>query len=138
MNHAPFDLAQGPLIRGRLLQLSDQDHVLLIAIHHIVSDGWSMNILAEEFNTLYEAYRSGEPNPLPPLPIQYADYAVWQREALSGDVLAEQGAYWQTHLADAPTLLSLPTDHPRPAMPSYRGGVVDLELGTLVLSLIHI
>ncbi|WP_395375878.1 non-ribosomal peptide synthase/polyketide synthase [Marinicella sp. W31] len=127
-NQIPFDLAKGPLIRGRLVQLSDQEHALLVTMHHIVSDGWSMDILIEEFNTLYEAYCSGTSNPLSPLPIQYADYAIWQRAQLNGDVLEQQTAYWKKHLADAPELLSLPTDHPRPSTPSYRGGMVDIEL----------
>ncbi|WP_395375880.1 amino acid adenylation domain-containing protein [Marinicella sp. W31] len=131
-HQAAFDLAKGPLIRGRLVQLSNHEHVLLVTIHHIVSDRWSMGVLIQEFNTLYEAYRfhdgKGEINPLPPLAIQYADYAVWQRAHLTGDVLAAQKKYWQNHLADIPELLSLPTDYPRPAMPSYCGDTVDITL----------
>jgi amino acid adenylation domain-containing protein len=131
-NQTPFDLAAGPLVRGKLVQLAEQDHVLLVTMHHVVSDGWSMGVLVREFNTLYAAYRQGEPNPLPALPIQYADYAVWQRKELGGDILAQQSAYWQTHLADAPGLLSLPTDHRRPAMPSNRGGIVEVELDATI------
>ncbi|TYZ39320.1 non-ribosomal peptide synthetase, partial [Ralstonia solanacearum] len=104
---APFDLEQGPLIRGRLVKLGEQEHVLLITMHHIVSDGWSQGVLARELGALYEAYRSGGEDPLPALPIQYADYAVWQRRWLDGAELQRQGAYWEQALAGAPTLLSL-------------------------------
>ncbi|WP_231680265.1 condensation domain-containing protein, partial [Ralstonia pseudosolanacearum] len=107
---APFDLEQGPLIRGRLVKLGEQEHVLLITMHHIVSDGWSQGVLARELGMLYEAYRSGGEDPLPALPIQYADYAVWQRRWLEGGELQRQGTYWEQALAGAPTLLSLPTD----------------------------
>ena len=127
-HQAPFDLATGPLIRGRLLRLSEDDHVLLVTMHHIVSDAWSMGIVTAEINTLYQAYSEDKPNPLAPLALQYADYAVWQRTHISGDALDEQSAYWQRHLVDAPALLNLPTDHPRPAVQSYRGGQVGLEL----------
>ncbi len=127
-NQRPFDLTTGPLIRAMLVQLSEHDHVLLVTMHHIVSDGWSMGILVREFNALYEAYRLDQSDPLSVLPIQYADYAVWQRTELGDDVLIQQGDYWTEHLADIPQLLSLPTDHPRPAKPSYRGGVVDIQL----------
>ncbi|WP_412770500.1 condensation domain-containing protein, partial [Ralstonia solanacearum] len=81
----PFDLEQGPLIRGRLVKLGEQEHVLLITMHHIVSDGWSQGVLARELGALYEAYRAGKDDPLPALPIQYADYAVWQRRWLEGE-----------------------------------------------------
>ncbi|WP_197340032.1 condensation domain-containing protein, partial [Ralstonia solanacearum] len=81
----PFDLEQGLLIRGRLVKLSEQEHVLLVTMHHIVSDGWSQGVLARELGALYEAYRSGKEDPLPTLPIQYADYAVWQRRWLEGE-----------------------------------------------------
>jgi len=131
-NRLSFDLAQGPLFRAQLVQLSEREHVLLVTMHHIVSDGWSMRVLVQEFNALYEAYRSGDQNPLSPMTIQYADYSVWQREQLSGDVISKQAAYWQSHLAGAPALLNLPIDHPRPAMPSYRGGLVNVELDAVV------
>ncbi|KFX79403.1 Non-ribosomal peptide synthetase module, partial [Ralstonia solanacearum] len=128
----PFDLEQGPLIRGRLVKLGEQEHVLLITMHHIVSDGWSQGVLARELGTLYEAYRAGGEDPLPALPIQYADYAVWQRRWLEGEALQRQGAYWEQALAGAPTLLSLPTDRARPAQQDYAGGsvavVFDAEL----------
>ncbi|WP_395375876.1 amino acid adenylation domain-containing protein [Marinicella sp. W31] len=131
-NQIPFDLAKGPLIRGQLIQLSDQEHVLLVTMHHIISDGWSMGVLIQEFNALYEAYLLNKPNPLPQLPIQYADYAVWQRNELGGDVLAQQIDYWEKHLDGVPELLNLPTNYERPTMPSYRGGVVDIKLDTHV------
>ena len=107
---------------------AEDDHVLLVTMHHIVSDAWSMGIVTQEINTLYQAYSEDKPNPLAPLALQYADYAVWQRTHISNEALDEQSAYWQRHLADAPTLLSLPTDHLRPAVQSYRGGHVELEL----------
>ncbi|WP_275761271.1 non-ribosomal peptide synthetase [Ralstonia pseudosolanacearum] len=123
---APFDLEQGPLIRGRLVKLGEQEHVLLITMHHIVSDGWSQGVLARELGSLYEAYRAGNADPLPALPIQYADYAVWQRRWLEGGELQRQGSYWEQALAGAPTLLSLPTDRARPAQQDYAGGSVEV------------
>ncbi|OPK55965.1 non-ribosomal peptide synthetase, partial [Ralstonia solanacearum] len=123
---APFDLEQGPLIRGRLVKLGEQEHVLLITMHHIVSDGWSQGVLARELGALYEAYRAGKEDPLPVLPIQYADYAVWQRRWLEGEALQRQGAYWEQALTGAPTLLSLPTDRARPAQQDYAGGSVEV------------
>ncbi len=132
--NTPFDLEQGPLIRGCLVTLGEQEHVLLITMHHIVSDGWSQGVLARELGTLYEAYRSGGEDPLPALPIQYADYAVWQRRWLEGAELQRQSTYWEQALAGAPTLLSLPTDRVRPAQQDYAGGsvevVFDAELST--------
>ncbi|CAA9344755.1 MAG: Siderophore biosynthesis non-ribosomal peptide synthetase modules, partial [uncultured Gemmatimonadetes bacterium] len=91
---APFDLEQGPLIRGRLVRLAKDDHVLLMTMHHIVSDGWSMEVLTRELGTLYDAFRRGGPDPLPPLPVQYADYAVWQRKWVDGEMLRQQAEYW--------------------------------------------
>ncbi|MFC7519136.1 condensation domain-containing protein, partial [Herbaspirillum sp. GCM10030257] len=87
---APFDLATGPLVRGRLIRLDDDEHVLLVTMHHIVSDGWSQGILVNEFSALYNAYRAGKDDPLPPLAIQYADYAAWQRRWIEGEVLQAQ------------------------------------------------
>ncbi|MRH02765.1 AMP-binding protein, partial [Xanthomonas sontii] len=118
---APFDLAQGPLVRGRLLVLAEQEHVLLVTQHHIVSDGWSIGVLVGEVSTLYAAFLTGAADPLPALPVQYADYAAWQRRWLQGTVLDEQRAFWKDQLRDAPALLELPTDHPRPAVQRYRG-----------------
>jgi FkbH-like protein len=117
----PFDLARGPLLRARVVRLGDQDHVLVLAMHHIVSDGWTGGILFEELGELYQAFLRGQPSPLPELPIQYADYAVWQREWMQGEVLDKELAYWRARLAGAASLLELPTDHPRPDRASYQG-----------------
>ena len=124
---APFDLTTGPLIRGRLITIADDEHVLLITMHHIVSDGWSMGILIRELTALYTAYARGDGNPLPALSLQYADYAAWQRRWLSGEVLQEQSDYWQRTLADVPAVLELPMDRPRPARQDYHGAGVGLE-----------
>jgi len=124
----PFDLQRGPLIRGLLVRLDIDDHVLVLTMHHIVSDGWSMGVLARELSALYTAHRRGESDPLPPLPIQYADYAAWQRDRLQGERLEKEAAYWRETLRGAPALLELPTDRPRPAEQDYRGGLVGVEL----------
>jgi amino acid adenylation domain-containing protein/non-ribosomal peptide synthase protein (TIGR01720 family) len=128
--NAPFDLEQGPLIRGRLIRLAEQDHVLMLTMHHIVSDGWSMGILIREVAWIYSSLLHGQTSGLPPLPIQYADYAIWQRQWLVGEVLQEQLSYWREQLSDAPVLLELPGDRPRPLAQSYCGGSVSIELGT--------
>src|SRR6476661_2842426 len=125
---ASFDLQAGPLIRGRLIRLAEDEHVLLITMHHIVSDGWSLGVLVRELNALYRAYGRGGADPLPELEIQYADYAVWQRQWIEGEILQQQAAYWKTTLAGAPALLELPTDHERPEQQDYRGGSVEVEL----------
>ncbi|NCE88295.1 non-ribosomal peptide synthase/polyketide synthase [Pseudomonas sp. Q1] len=124
----PFDLEQGPLIRARLVRRADDHHVLLLTMHHIVSDGWSMGVLTRELMALYEAFRLGQADPLPPLALQYGDFAVWQRRWLSGEVLQQQSQYWQQALADAPALLLLPTDRPRPARQDYSGATLSLLL----------
>ncbi|HET6230713.1 MAG TPA: amino acid adenylation domain-containing protein [Longimicrobiaceae bacterium] len=118
----PFDLAAGPLFRARLLRLADDEHVLLVAMHHAVSDGWSMDVFSRELFALYAAFSEGLPSPLPELAVQYADYAVWQRAWLAGGELERQLGYWRERLAGAPAVLELPTDHPRPAVQSFRGG----------------
>ena len=123
----PFDLSQGRLLRAELLQLGEQEHVLLATMHHIVSDGWSMGVLVKEVGTLYEAYVQGEPSPLGELEIQYADYAVWQRGWLKGEVLEEQLGYWKGQLAGIP-VLELPTDRMRPAVASHRGASVPVHI----------
>ncbi|GAB2934280.1 hypothetical protein GCM10027280_22590 [Micromonospora polyrhachis] len=125
---APFDLATGPLIRGRLVTLAPDQHVLLITMHHIVSDGWSMSVLTHELGARYTANRDGRPDPLPPLPLQYADYAAWQRQWLTGDTLARQETYWRQTLTGAPTLLELPTDRPRPPEQDHHGARITVEL----------
>jgi amino acid adenylation domain-containing protein len=122
----PFDLAVGPLLRGRLLRLAVDDHVLLITMHHIISDGWSMSILGREVGELYAALWRGETDPLPALSIQYADYAKWQQHAY-GERFAGLINYWREHLRGAPALLELPGDRPRPAIQSYVGGEVAVE-----------
>ncbi|WP_246791972.1 non-ribosomal peptide synthetase [Burkholderia perseverans] len=125
---APFDLERGPLIRGQLVRLGPDDHALLLTMHHIAADGWSMGVLTRELAALYEAGRRGAPAPLPPLPVQYADYAAWQRRLLDGDALREQAAYWRDALSNAPALLSLPTDRPRPARQDFAGAAVPVRL----------
>ncbi len=125
---APFDLERGPLVRARLLRLAPTEHWLLFSLHHIVTDGWSMGVLMRELSVLYGAYRRGEPSPLAELPVQYADYALWQREWLQGGVLEQQLAYWKQALAELP-VLELPTDRPRPMVASYRGARLSFELG---------
>ena len=124
----PFDLSQGPLLRGTVLRLGDEEHVGLLTMHHIVSDGWSTGILIREMATLYVAFCAGGSSPLPTLPIQYADFAHWQRQWLQGEVLETQIAYWKEQLAGAPALIDLPTDHPRPAVQTFRGAHQSLVL----------
>nr|MDZ8007589.1 condensation domain-containing protein [Nostoc sp. DedSLP05]MDZ8102661.1 condensation domain-containing protein [Nostoc sp. DedSLP01] len=118
----PFDLAKGALIRATLVVLSQTEHILIVCMHHVVSDAWSMGVFVEELAALYKAYSQGEPSPLAPLPIQYADFAIWQRNWLQGDVLQTQLSYWEQQLKDAPASLSLPTDRPRPAVQTFSGG----------------
>jgi amino acid adenylation domain-containing protein len=129
---APFDLEHGPLIRGRLLQLPDhkgeQRHALLVTMHHIVSDGWSLAIFNRELSTLYGAFQAGASDPLAPLTIQYPDYALWQRERIQDKLLEEQGSYWENALAGAPPLLDLPTDRSRPEQQDYRGASIPCTL----------
>ncbi|NEO97868.1 MAG: amino acid adenylation domain-containing protein [Symploca sp. SIO2E9] len=129
-----FDLASHSLIRATLAVLSETEHFLLVCMHHIVSDGWSMDVLIKELTALYEAYCQGQPSPLAPLQIQYADFAIWQREWLQGEVLQRQLNYWQNQLADAPELLSLPTDRPRPAVQTFRGAHQQFALSTELTS----
>ncbi|MCH7345375.1 amino acid adenylation domain-containing protein [Pelomonas sp. CA6] len=121
----PLDLGTRPLFRGRLLRLDEQTQVLLLTLHHIIADGWSMGVLARELGALYAAYaRPGADlatDPLPPLPVQYADYALWQRDWLSGPVLRQQLDHWQRQLAGAPVCVTLPTDRPRPALQDFSG-----------------
>ena len=117
----PFDLSRGPLLRGGLLRLDEGDHVLALTLHHIVSDGWSMGIFVRELAALYPAFADGRPSPLPELPVQYADFAVWQRSWLQGETLENEVSYWRSQLAGLPSRLELPTDRPRPAVQSFRG-----------------
>lgn len=124
-----FDLSAGPLIRGKLLQLSANEHVLLITMHHIVSDGWSLGVLIRELGALYAARREGRESPLPALSVQYADYAAWHWQSLSTPRIGKQLEYWRERLASAPALLELPTDWRRPAVQSHRGDAVRVALG---------
>ncbi|MCP4661757.1 MAG: non-ribosomal peptide synthetase, partial [bacterium] len=124
----PFDLTRGPLLRPTLLRLGALRHRLLLTMHHIVSDGWSMGIFTRELRTLYRAFAAGRPSPLKPLALQYADFAHWQRRWLRGEVLASQLDYWSEQLAGAPTVLELPCDRPRPAVESFRGAHLGLAL----------
>jgi amino acid adenylation domain-containing protein/non-ribosomal peptide synthase protein (TIGR01720 family) len=120
----PFDLAQGPLLRARLLERAAADHVLLITIHHIVADGWSLGVLVDEFTELYRANVEKRPATLPELPIQFADFTDWQNESLASENAARELTTWQQHLVGAPTALELPADLPRPAAQSYRGALL--------------
>src|SRR6185369_15053912 len=111
--YKPFDLSTGPLVRVALVKFAADDHGLLLTMHHIISDGWSMNVVVQEVSALYQAFAADEPSPLPELKIQYADFAVWQKDYLQGDVLEAQLDYWRGQLAGAPPVLELPTDRPR-------------------------
>jgi amino acid adenylation domain-containing protein/FkbM family methyltransferase len=117
----PFDLAQGPLLRATLVELSERQHVLLCVMDHIVSDGWSTAIFIREMTNLYRSFSRGEPSALPELSVQYADFAYWQQKWLRGEVLDRQLAYWKQQLSGAPAILELPTDKPRPALPTFNG-----------------
>ncbi len=127
-----FDLAEDHLLHATLVRLGDTSHLFLVTMHHIVSDGWSLGVLIRELTTLYAAFHQGLPSPLPELPIQYVDYAHWQRERLRGEMLQTQLDYWRTQLADAPEVLNLPTDRPRPPIQTHRGRslgcVIDTQL----------
>lgn len=125
----PFDLATGPLLRVTLLHLNPENHILLIMMHHIVCDGWSLlRVFIREIAALYRAFVHGQPSPLPPLPIQYADFALWQQQWAQNEPMQRQLAYWQKQLAGIPSVLSLPTDHPRPAVQTFHGAVQSLPL----------
>src|SRR5262249_52766484 len=123
-----FDLSTGPLLDARLLRLGPEDHVVTITMHHIVSDGWSIGVFYRELTTLYEAFALDQPLSLPELPIQYADYAVWQRQWFEGDLLRKQLDYWKTQLSSAPMVLDLPTDKLRPIAQTFRGDTLSARL----------
>ena len=123
-----FDLKTGPLIRGRLIRQAEDQHALLITMHHIVSDGWSVGVLKDELSALYSAFVRSETDPLPELSVQYADYALWQRQWMEGAVLQGQADYWKKDLAGAPAVLEIPTDHVRPAVQDHVGGWVEVML----------
>jgi amino acid adenylation domain-containing protein len=124
----PFDLAHGPLMRALLVVLGEQEHALLLTIHHIVTDGWSIDILCREMSALYEAFANGASVPLPDLPIQYVDFAVWQRDYLQGEVLEKKLSYWREQLANVSSVLELPSDRRRPAVATFRCAKVTFEL----------
>ncbi|NEO23679.1 condensation domain-containing protein, partial [Moorena sp. SIO4A5] len=123
----PFDLAQGPLLRVTLVRLRPETHILMLTMHHIIYDGWSIGILASELCTLYEAYSQGNPSPLSELPIQYADYAHWQRQKLTAEVLEKHLSYWREKLAGVSPVSPLPTDRPRSEVQSFQGGAEKFE-----------
>ncbi|MFW9264015.1 amino acid adenylation domain-containing protein [Nostoc sp. CALU 546] len=124
----PFDLADDALIRATLIVLSSTEQWLLVCMHHVVSDGWSIGVFVQELQALYNAYSQGELSPVLPLPIQYTDFAIWQRQWLQGEVLQSQLSYWQEQLANAPTFLPLPTDRPRPAVQTFNGAYLEFAL----------
>ncbi|HKH46431.1 MAG TPA: amino acid adenylation domain-containing protein, partial [Thermoanaerobaculia bacterium] len=125
----PFDLPRGPLWRAALLRLGPQEHTLLLTLHHIISDRWSMEVMVEEVGALYQAFLEGRPSPLPELTVQFADFAVWQRQWLAGEVLEAELGSWRTRLAGLPPRLELPADRPRPAVQTYRGSACPVALG---------
>ncbi|ARU63628.1 hypothetical protein CBW65_23380 [Tumebacillus avium] len=129
----PFDLSRGPMLRALLLRMGETDHVLLVTMHHIASDGWSMSILIEELSVLYEAFSQDRPSPLAPLAVQYADFAAWQRAWFQGGVLEEQLAYWKQQLRGADFVLELPADKPRPAVQAFNGAMIEVSLANGVL-----
>ncbi|MEH2411060.1 amino acid adenylation domain-containing protein [Nostoc sp.] len=123
-----FDLTQSPLLKSSLLRLKEDEHILLFTIHHIIADGWSAGLLVNEVAALYESFSHGKLSPLPELPIQYVDFAAWQRQWLQAEVLQSQISYWKKHLEGAPAVLELPTDYPRPAVQTFQGGSYSFEL----------
>ncbi|MBH8571748.1 amino acid adenylation domain-containing protein [Nostocaceae cyanobacterium CENA369] len=124
----PFNLSQAPLLRATLLRLKETEHILVFAMHHIISDGWSVGVLIKEVAALYEAFSKGQPSPFSELSIQYVDFTNWQQKWLQGEVLQSQISYWKKQLEGAPKLLDLPTDYPRPAVGSFRGATYSFEL----------
>ncbi|HZF09879.1 MAG TPA: non-ribosomal peptide synthase/polyketide synthase [Thermoanaerobaculia bacterium] len=133
----PFDLTRAVLPRAVLFRLSPGEHLLVLVLHHIAADGWSLGVLLDELLALYAAHRSGRPSPLAELPLQYADFAVWQRHWLRGEVLERALAYWPDHLAGVPSRLDLPTDRPRPAVESQRGAWEEVELPPALTRSLH-
>ena len=127
--HRPFLLESGPLLRTHVLRVEEDAWMLVLVMHHIVSDGWSMGVLLREVSQLYGAWEAGvRTNPLPPLPVQYGDFAVWQRGWMEGEALEAQVSYWRERLTGAPEVVELPVDRPRPAVRTTRGGAVGFEI----------
>ena len=124
----PFDLAQGPLLRAKLVRLDQQEHILVMTMHHIIADEWSVEVFVGEIAVLYKAFLTGSPSPLTELPIQYADFTYWQRQRLQGELLENQFSYWNKQLDGVPAILQLPTDRSRPTVQTYRGARQYLEL----------
>ncbi|HEY3571702.1 MAG TPA: amino acid adenylation domain-containing protein [Thermoanaerobaculia bacterium] len=124
----PFDLRRDPMLRGVLLRLGEEDHAVALTMHHVASDGWSLGLLVREVSALYAAFAEGRPSPLPELPVQYADFALWQRSWLRGELLEDEIAWWRQQLAGLPPVLELPADRPRPAAQSYRGATRPVRL----------
>jgi amino acid adenylation domain-containing protein len=136
---APFDLTRGPLLRVKLLRVAEEEHVLVVCMHHIISDGWSLGVFVRELVALYQSFSTEQPSALLELPIQYTDFVFWQREFLQGEVLAEHIEYWKKQLVGAPGVLELPADHPRPAVNTFRGAkqsvVLSHELSAAIKNL---
>jgi amino acid adenylation domain-containing protein len=135
-NHWQFDLAHGPLLQVTLLQMDQAEYIFCLVMHHIITDGWSMGNFFQELSALYDAYVTGKPTSLPDLPVQYADFAVWQRKWLQGEVLENQLSYWKRQLSDSPTVLELPTDHSRPPVQTFHGAVQTVFLPDSLTALI--
>jgi amino acid adenylation domain-containing protein len=129
----PFDLLEGPLVRAVLVRLGMEEYVLVVMMHHIITDGWSMGVFAHELESLYRAFSAGLPSPLTDLPIQYADYAVWQQNWLQGGILETQLAYWKKQLSGNVPILQLPTDRPRPAVQTHNGSIQNFHLSEMLL-----
>ena len=124
----PFDLMRGPVMRPSLLRVNEEEHVLLLTMHHIATDGWSLEVFGRELEALYETFATGLPSPLGELPVQYSDFAVWQRDRLQGEVLDEQLGYWRQRLEGAPPVIELPTDRARPAVAGWRGATESFHI----------
>lgn len=133
----PFVFPHAPLLRVSLLRLDDEEHALLLTIHHIIFDGWSLGVFLRELMTLYTAFLQSKPSPLPELPVHYPDFALWQRDWLQGEALEELLAYWKQQLANAPALLELPTDYPRPPVQSFRGAQITFLLPPGLVARLH-
>ena len=133
----PFNLSEAPLLRSKILKLNEQQHILILVMHHIITDGWSMNLFIQELTTCYQAFCENTQPRLPVLPVQYTDYAQWQRQWLQTGIAETQLSYWKQQLADAPTLLKLPTNYPRPAVETHRGATYTFQLPSENVKKLH-